>query len=192
MVAIRRAMIVLWAIPVLVLGVAAPAAAQVPALPDVPEIPEPAAGVVAEVQGAALPLLIEAAKSAQPVTNATGFVLRPGCSAVGTAVVAAALLGGTLPVLPVNPGLVMQPVFIACGAAFDDGPVDPIFLQIDGAIGDQFEEAAQPVLDRTASAVAPLRPSLSEGCSVLTLFGSAPQQVPPPLHRIALLPVVCG
>jgi hypothetical protein len=143
------------------------------------------------VQDAAVPLLTDVAIAGQPAANAIGFALRPGCSVAGTTVVLSALLGATLP-LPVSPGVALLPVFIACGAAFDEGPADAVFQQVDGVAGPSFQDATEPVIDQAATAMAPVRPTLSEACTVLSLFGSAPRQVPPPLHRLDLLAAVCG
>jgi hypothetical protein len=154
-------------------------------------VPEQVGDAVNEVQNAVVPLMVDAAIAGQPAANALGFALRPGCSGAGTAIVVAALLGGTLP-LPVSPGLVMTPAFIMCGAAFAEGPADPLFMQVDGVAGAQVEDAAQPVLDSLSTTIAPVRPSLSEACTAAALFGSAPEQLPPPAHRPDILSAVCG
>lgn len=184
----RRTAAVLLGSLALTVVLGSTASAQVPALP---EVPEQVTDAVNEVQNVVVPLMVDAALAGQPAANALGFALRPGCSGAGTAVVVAALLGGTLP-LPVSPGLVMTPAFIMCGAAFTPGPADPLFMQVDGVAGPQVEDAASPVLDQLSSAIAPARPNLSEGCAALALFGSAPKQLPPPLHRPDVLGAVCG
>lgn len=184
----RNTAIVLLGTLVLVAAVGSSASAQVP---ETPQVPEPVTDALAEVQATLIPVLTEAALAAEPAANALGFALRPGCSGAGTVVVVGALLGATLP-LPVSPGLVLTPVFIMCGAAFSEGPADPVLEQVDAAAGPAFEDAAQPVLDQLATALAPARPNLSEACSAASLFGSAPQQLPPPLHRLALLAAICG
>ncbi len=188
---LRRVPVVTLGVLMLVIGVSSAALAQVPELPPVPEIPEPVGDALRTVQDTAVPLLTDVALAGQPAANAIGFALRPGCSVAGTAVVLTALLSGTVP-LPVSPGLALLPVFVACGAAFDEGPADPVFEQVDTAAGPPVQDATQPVIDQAATAMSPVRPTLSEGCSVLSLFGSAPKQVPPPLHRLDLLGAVCG
>lgn len=188
---LRRASVVTLGVLMLVIGLSSSSLAQVPELPPVPEIPEPVSDALRTAQDTVVPLLTDAAIAAQPAANAVGFALRPGCSVVGTTVVLSALLGSTLP-LPVSPGVALLPVFIACGAAFDEGPVDPVFEQLDAAAGPSVQDATAPVIDQAATAMSPVRPTLSEGCSILSLFGSAPKQVPPPLHRLDLLGAICG
>ncbi len=188
---IRRTATVLIGSLALVLILGSSATAQVPETPDLPEVPEQVGDAVNEVQNTVVPVMVDAAIAGQPAANALGFALRPGCSGAGTAIVVAALLGGTLP-LPVSPGLVMTPAFIMCGAAFAEGPADPLFMQVDGVAGQQVEDAAQPALDQLSTAVAPARPSLSEACSAASLFGSAPEELPPPAHRPDILSALCG
>jgi hypothetical protein len=190
----RRAGVVAAGIAVLLVGLAVPAQAQVPDLPPTPElppVPEPVADALGQAQSTVVPLLSEAALAAEPVANAGGFVLRPACSGAGSAVVTAALLGAVLP-LPVSPALVLTPVFIMCGASFEPGPADPVLDQVDAAAGPAVEDAMQPVIDQAAGAMAPLRPSLSEACTVLALFSPAQGELPPPADRIDVFGVVCG
>lgn len=187
----RRATIVTLGALMLVMGLSSSALAQVPELPEVPEIPEPVSDALVTAQETVVPVLTDVAIASQPAFNAVGFALRPGCSVAGTAVVLSALLGGAVPV-PVSPGFALIPVFIACGAAFDEGPLDPVFEQVDAATGPPVQDATDPIIEQAATAMSPVRPTLSEGCSVLSLFGSAPKQVPPPLHRLDLLGAVCG
>lgn len=188
---LRRASVVLIGMLVLIIGVSSSALAQVPEAPSVPEIPEPVRDAIATAQDTVVPVLTDVALAGQPAANAIGFALRPGCSVAGTAVVLTALAGSTVP-LPVSPSLALLPVFIACGAAFDAGPADPVFEQIDAAAGPSLEDAWAPVVEQAATAMSPVRPTLSEGCSVVSLFGSAPKQVPPPLHRLEVLSAICG
>jgi hypothetical protein len=165
---------------------AAPAAqAQVPELPP---IPEPVTTALQQVQDAAIPVLIQVSTAAQPVSNAGGFALRPGCAGVGTAVLLAVLLGGSL---PFSPGFVSTPVLIFCAGAFAPGPADPVFSQVDQAAGAQAYGLAEPVLDQVGAALAPARPNLADVCGAVALAGSTPNQVPPPLNRFNLIQTVC-
>jgi hypothetical protein len=193
---LRRAATVTACAFALVFSMSAAAFAQVPDvpvpdLPEAPELPAPVNDAVAQALGIVLPLVNQSGMAAEPAANAVGFGLRPGCSAAGTAIVAAALLGGTLPV-PVSPGIILTPVFLACGAAFTPGPVDPVFESVDATAGPSAEDALQPVLDQAATAMSPVRPSLSEACTGASLFSSAPKQLPPPADRFDLIAVVCG
>lgn len=172
----------------LVAALSPPASAQVP---PAPELPDEVEGAIAQVQGTVVPVISDAAIAAQPAANAVGFLLRPGCAGAGSAIVIAALLGATVS-LPVNPGIALTPLFIFCGAAFEPGPVDPIFEQVDGAAGTQIDGTAQPILDQAATAIAPARPELSEACTGVALLGSSPKQVPPPLNRLDVLAAICG
>ena len=185
---LRRAFTVLAGLLVLIVGASSAAVAQVP---EVPEIPEPVRDAISTAQDTIVPIATDVALAGQPAANAIGFALRPGCSVAGTAVVLTALAGSVAP-LPVSPTLALLPVFIACGAAYDAGPADPVFEQIDAAGGPAVEDAWAPVAEQAATAISPVRPTLSEGCSVVSLFGSAPKQVPPPLHRLEVLGIVCG
>ena len=165
---------------------AAPAAqAQVPALP---EVPAPVTDALQTAQDTAIPVLIQVAVQGQAVSNAAGFALRPGCAGVGTAVLLAVLLGGSL---PFSPGFISTPVLIFCAGAFAPGPADPVFEQVDGAAGAQAESALEPVLDQVGGALAPARPNLADVCGAVALAGSTPNQVPPPFNRFNLVKTVC-
>jgi hypothetical protein len=166
---------------------AAPAAqAQVP---ELPAVPEPVTAALQQVQDAAIPVLIQVATTAQPASNATGFALRPGCAGVGTAVLLAVLLGGSL---PFSPGFVSTPVLIFCAGAFAPGPADPVFAQVDSAAGATAYGLAEPVLDQAGGALAPVRPNLADVCGAVALAGSTPNQVPPPFNRFDLVRTVCS
>ncbi len=169
---------------------AAPAAqAQVP---ELPAIPEPVTAALQQAQDAAIPVLIQVAVASQPVSNATGFALRPGCAGVGTAVLLAVLLGGSL---PFSPGFVSTPVLIFCAGAFAPGPADPVFTQIDSAAGAQAQSLAEPVLDqagngaRAGSSEPGRRVWGSGACGVDTEPGAAAVQPVQPhqdgLHRLS-------
>jgi hypothetical protein len=166
--------------------VAPGAHAQVPELPDVPQ---PVADAMAQVQEAAIPVLVQVAVQGQAVSNAAGFALRPGCAGVGTAVLLAVLLGGSL---PFSPGFVSTPVLIFCAGAFAPGPADPVFDQVDGAAGAQAESTLEPVMDQAGAAFAPVRPQLADVCGAIALAGSTPNQVPPPFNRFSVTQTVCN
>lgn len=210
----RKRMLVASGVCIALFGLAGQAAAQVPPVPGVPGLPPGVPGIpslpgtpgvppgvpgvppeVAEVigdaQDALVPIMIDGATQAEPVANAAGFALRGPCSAIGTVMVLAVIAGGATP-LPVSPGFAMTPVFLFCGAAYEPGPADPVFGQVDDAAGDQFEEAAEPGLDQVSDAVTPVRPELAEVCAVLALAGSTPRQVPPPLHRLDVTGALCS
>jgi hypothetical protein len=168
-------------------GILAPAAnAQVP---DTPEIPAPVNDAIGTAQETLIPVLVQGAVQAQPLSTAAGFALRPGCAGVGTAVLLVVLLGGSL---PFSPGFVSTPILIFCAGAFAPGPADPVFAQVDSAAGAQAEGLAQPVLDQIGAAMAPARPSLADVCGAIALAGSTPSQVPPPLHRFNITKTVCS
>jgi hypothetical protein len=166
--------------------VAAPAQAQVP---ELPAVPAPVADAIVTAQETLIPVLVDAAVQAQPAANAAGFALRPACAGVGTAVLVAVLLGGSL---PFSPGFVSTPVLIFCAGAFSPGPADAVFDQVDGAVGEQAETTLEPVLDQVSAAIAPARPNVAEVCGVIALMGSTPSQVPPPFNRISVTNTVCG
>lgn len=157
-------------------------------VPETPDIPAPLAEAIAMAQETLIPVVVDGAQQAQPVANAAGFALRPGCAGVGTAVLLAVLLGGTL---PFSPGFISAPVLIFCAGAFAPGPVDPVFQQIDAAAGGALEGAAAPVLAQAGTALAPARPQLADVCGAIALAGSTPRQVPPPLSRFDVTGTVC-
>ena len=159
-----------------------------PGAPEVPGIPPVVLDTIEEAKDVLVPVLVDVATAAQPVANAAGFAFRPACSASGTIAILIAIGGGAL---PVNPGFVMAPVFIFCFAAYEPGPADPVFEQVDDAVGNQLEDAVDPVLEQVGDAVTPVRPELSEACSLLGLFGSTPGQVPPPANRFDVTGEVC-
>jgi hypothetical protein len=66
-----------------------------------------------------------------------------------------------------------------------------VFKQVDGAVGPQLEDAVQPVLDQAETGLDPVRPELSEVCSVLSLTGSPTKQMPPPVKRFDITGTVC-
>jgi hypothetical protein len=192
----RKALAVTAGSFVLLLALSSSAAAQVPSLPSVPEvpevpIPEPVVDALTEVQGMLVPVLVDGAQAASPGANAVGFGLRPACAGAGTVIVAGALLGASLP-LPVNPGLGLTPAFVLCGAAFEPGPADPVFEQVDATVGPQFEDASKTVLEPAATTIAPLRQTLSTMCTVVSLASSTPKYFPPPLNRPDITGTLCG
>ena len=98
-----------------------------------------------------------------------------------------ALVGG----LPASPAFVLLPVLIFCDAAYEPGPADPAFETVDDAVGRELEDAVDPVLAQIGDAVTPVRPELSEVCSVISLFGAPDRQLPPPLSRFDITGAVC-
>ena len=169
---------------------AAPAAvhAQIPPTPAVPELPPQVNDALVSAEQTLIPVLIQGAVQAQPVANAAGFGLRPGCAGLGTAVLLLVLAGGTL---PVSPGFVSAPVLIFCAGAFTPGPADPVFDTVDGAAGSQAAAAVNPVLKQIGAQLAPAKPQIASACAVVALSGSTPSQVPPPLNRFNITKVVC-
>jgi hypothetical protein len=161
------------------------ASAQVPSLPSVPA---PVSDAIGQVQDVVVPVLADGAVQAQPAANALGFIMRPACSGSGTAVVLLAIGGGSLPASPL---FVITPLLLFCAGAYSPGPADPVFKQVDGAVGPQMQSTLAPVLKQAHDALAPARPNLSEACSVASLMGSTPRQLPPPLSRLNLVKVVC-
>lgn len=157
-------------------------------VPETPDIPAPVAEAIATAQETLIPVMVDASQQAQPVANAAGFALRPGCAGVGTAVLLAVLLGGSL---PFSPGFISTPVLIFCAGAFAPGPADPVFQQVDTAAGGALEGAAAPVFAQVGSALAPVRPQLADVCGAIALAGSTPNQVPPPLSRFDVTGTVC-
>jgi hypothetical protein len=161
------------------------ASAQVPAMPSVPA---PVSDAIGQAQDVVVPVLVDGAIQAQPAANALGFIVRPACSGAGTAVVLVAIGGGSLPASPL---FVITPLLLFCAGAYAPGPADPVFKQVDGVVGPELENAVAPVLAQAHDALTPARPNLSEACSALALMGSTPSQLPPPLHRLNLVKVVC-
>jgi hypothetical protein len=173
------------------LAVGAPfAAAQLPPLPSRPGVPAPVADVVAQVADQTAPVVIppavDATEAAKPGANAVGVALRPGCVYGSTAATVAFGLSG----LPLAAPTFMAPVVPLCSAAFNEGPVDPVFYTLDDAVGPQFTGATEPVLDTVNdTAIQPARPQMSGACLLLALVGPAP--VPPPPGRVNALHELC-
>ena len=169
---------------------AAPAAnAQIPSVPGAPELPPQVSDALGTASSTLIPILVQGAIQAQPVANAAGFALRPGCAGLGTAVLLVVLAGGSL---PVSPGFVSTPVLIFCAGAFAPGPADPVFGTMDGAVGGQVSGQVNPVLKQVSAQLAPVKPQLADACGVIALLGSTPTQVPPPLNRFNVTRLVCS
>jgi len=173
------------AVAALLFASSVPARAQVPALPEVPPEVEDALGTI---QDTVIPLLIQAANEARPTANGIGWALRPACSATGAVFLVVAVAGGAL---PVSPGFAATPLFILCAAAQSPGQADAFFNEIDRQYGQTVFDSVNPILTQAAAQLAPVRPSLSDVCGVLALIGSAPRQVPKPLHRFDLISLIC-
>jgi hypothetical protein len=157
-------------------------------VPPVPEVPPEVQAVLGQVEDLVIPVLVDAAVQAQAVSNAVGFALRPGCAGAGTAVLLVVVAGGSL---PVSPGFISTPLLIFCAGAFGPGPVDPVFEMVDDQAGATLAAQVKPVLSQARTALAPVRPSLTDACGVIALAGSTPRQVPPPLNRFDFVKVVC-
>jgi len=173
------------AIAALLFASSVPARAQVPALPEVPPEVEDA---LHTIQDTVVPILIQAANEGRPVANGIGWALRPGCSSTGSVFLVVAVAGGTL---PVSPGFAATPLFILCAAAHSPGQADPFFKELDRQYGKTIFDTVNPILKQAAAQLAPVRPELSDVCGVLALIGSAPRQVPPPLHRFDFVSLIC-
>jgi hypothetical protein len=184
------AVAMLIAVASIAAGVAAYAQVPgVPGVPSAPPIPPQVQGAIDQAQHTVVPVLVDAAIAAQPAANAGGFALRPPCGAYGTAILLVAIAGGGL---PVSPGVVSTPIFIMCGASYDTGPADAAFADVDAQAGPQVSEGWGMVQPQAYDALTPVRPNLSEACTVIGLMGSTPRQVPPPLNRINVVKVACG
>lgn len=178
---------------VAVLFVGTPARAQLPPTPQLPrfDLPEPVADVVIQGIDTVVPIVGQTALQLRPVATIGGFALRMPCAALGGASFVLAL-GSSIVVLPVPTGVFIGPPLVFCSGAFEDGPADPLFMQVDGAAGDMLEEQTTPVTDQLVTALAPTQTQLDEGCGVLRIFGSVPNQAPPPLHRYNWVSLICG
>ena len=190
----RRRHMVLTLCAALASLVLAPAArAQVPPTPELPaapELPPEVVAAIAQAEDVVIPILLDAAVAADPATNAVGFGLRPGCSAVALPLVLLVSAAGDV---PFSVGPLTSPLFVMCGSAALDGPADDVFAQVDGAAGAQLESGVQPVLDQAHTAlIRPIRPNLNEACGAMAVVGTAPNQVPPPLSRFDMTEVLCG
>lgn len=169
-----------------------PAQAQLPPVPQLPrvELPEPVADAAIMAIDTVLPVIGNTAIQARPLATAVGFGLRAPCAAVGGATFIVAL-GSSIVVLPVPTGVFLGPAVIFCSGAFEEGPADPLVEQVDGATGATFEEQAGMVADQVSGALEPAKSNLDEGCGVVKIFAEVPRQLPPPLHRIDYIAMVC-
>jgi len=178
---------------VTVLFVGAPASAQLPPTPQLPRIdlPEPVADTVIQGIDTVVPIVGQTALQLRPAATIGGFALRMPCAALGGASFLLAL-GSSVVVLPVPTGVFIGPALLFCSGAFEEGPGDPLFMQVDGVAGDMLEEQTSPVVDQLANALAPTQPQLDQGCGVARVFSSVPKQAPPPLQRYDWITLVCG
>jgi hypothetical protein len=167
-----------------------PGAPGVPGTPGVPSVPPAVMDAIESGQSALIPVFVDLASTAQPVPNAAGFALRGPCSATGTVIVLLVIGGGAVP-LPVNPGFFVTPVLLMCGAAYDEGPADPVFETVDDAAGPQFSDTTKPVLKQVSDALAPARPNIAQACAVIALSGGTATSLPKPLHRVNLVDTLC-
>ena len=160
-----------------------------PELPAAPELPPEVVDAIAQAEDTLIPILLEAAVAADPATNAAGFALRPGCSAVALPLVLVLASAGDV---PLSVGPLTSPLFVMCGSASLEGPADGVFGEVDSAAGAQVESGVQPVLDQVHGAIQPVRPNLNEACGAIAVVGTAPNQIPPPLSRFDVTETVCG
>ncbi len=143
---------------------------------QVPQIPAPVSDALDQVSDAATPVLLEAATAAQPAVNAGGVALRPLCIRGSTISLAIGLAG-----LPVDPKLVTVPLTRFCKGALKAGPADPVFQQVDDAVGPDLQQAAAPVLEQANTVIEPTRETTAPACLGLALVG--PPGFPAPLNR---------
>ena len=166
------------------------AQAQVPGLPPVPApappaIPAPVLDAVDTAGDTAVPVLVDAAKQAQPVSNAGGPAFRPACVQGGTIALALGLAG-----LPIDPAIVTKPLVTFCKGALKAGPTDPVFATVDAAAGPQVQTAVEPVLVQANPVIEQARPQAAPVCLVLGL--AVPSLVvPPPAHRFNVTREAC-
>jgi hypothetical protein len=174
MTATKRSFAVLACAVTVVLCFAPASSAQVPALPPVPP---PVADAVKQVSGVTNPVLLQGAQAAQPIVNAIGFGLRPLCVRGSTIALALGLAG-----LPVDPRVATVPLTAFCRGSLESGPADPVFAQVDDAVGPTLREGAEPVLQQVNSAaVEPIREDIALACIGVALVG--PTSLPPPISR---------
>lgn len=172
---------------------AAPAHAQLPPTPQVPsvDLPEPVADAAVQAIDTVVPIVGQTAIQLRPVATYGGFALRAPCAAVGSTSFVLAL-GSSVVVTPIPTGVLLGPALIFCSGAFEAGPGDSVFAQIDDATGEAVEGQSATILDQVSGALEPAKPQLDGGCGVVKIFSEAPRQAPPPLHRVDLIGALCS
>lgn len=173
--------------------VPAAASAQLPPPPaEIPPPPEPVPGTLETILGAASGPANDTAEQLAPVAVATGFLFRPACSTVGTATVALVLAGAYIPLPPSLAGQAVGPFLIYCAYTYAQGPADPVFAQLDAAVGPALSEQLEPVTEQASDALAPIRSQLADGCGYSPLLAAPVSSVPPPFNRVDPIKIVCG
>lgn len=153
-------------------------------------MPEPIPSTVQDAIQTVAGELTAASQEAGPAAEAAGFALRPACAVAGTAFVVLIVAGAAAP-LPFNVIPLTSPIFVVCAFAFAPGPADPVFQQVDAAVGPTLQDTLAPVLEQLGAALDPVRPNLAEACGSLTLFAGVDDQLPPPLNRFDYVGLVC-
>ncbi|MCI0436475.1 MAG: hypothetical protein L0271_22985 [Gemmatimonadetes bacterium] len=123
---------------------------------------------------------------------ATGFVFRPGCSTIGTALVALVLGGAYLPVPANMVGQAVGPLLVYCAYTYAAGPADPVFLQTDAAVGPTLTSTLEPVTAQVGGLIAPYRSQFGDACGYSPLVAAPIASIPAPLNRIDPLRILCG
>jgi len=185
-----------WASALVLVAVFFPTAASAQGLPappaEVPPLPDPIPATLEQVVGAVAPQANDAAEQLAPVAVATGFAFRPACSTVGTSLVALVLAGAYVPVPATVVGQAVGPFLIYCAYTYMAGPADPVFMQLDAAVGPAISEQIDPLTGQVSGALEPVSSQLAAGCGYSPLLAAPVSSVPPPFNRVDLIKVVCG
>jgi hypothetical protein len=179
-----------------VVAALSPAAASAQDLPpppaEIPPPPEPIPSTLEQVVGTVAPPANDAAESLAPVAEATGFAFRPACSTVGTSLVALVLAGAYVPVPATVFGQAVGPFLIYCAYTYNLGPADPVFMQLDAAVGPTISEQIDPVIKQAGDAMEPVHGQLAAGCGYSPLLAAPVASTPGPLNRVDLIKLICG
>lgn len=177
-------------------GLLAPATASAQDLPpppaDIPPLPEPVTDALQQAVDAVTPQANETAQALAPAAEATGFAVRPACSTVGAGLVALVLAGAYVPAPATVAGQAVGPFLIYCAYAYKLGPADPVFMQLDAAVGPMITDATKPVMDQAAAGLAPVHGQLAAGCGYSPLLAAPVASTPGPFNRIDLIKLICG
>lgn len=181
---------------VMLVAVFSPTVASAQDLPpppsEVPRLPDPVISTLEQVVGTVAPPANDTAEQLAPVAVATGFAFRPACSTVGTSLVALVLAGAYVPVPVTVVGQAVGPFLIYCAYTYMAGPADPVFMQLDGAVGPAVSEQLDPLAGQVSGALEPVTSQLAAGCGYSPLLAAPVSSVPPPFNRVDLIKVVCG
>ncbi|MGH2759447.1 MAG: hypothetical protein ACRDKJ_07750 [Actinomycetota bacterium] len=177
-------------------SVFAPAAASAQDLPpppaEIPPLPEPVSSTLEQVVGMVAPQANDTAQALAPVAEASGFAFRPACSTVGAGLVALVLAGAYVPVPNSVVAQAVGPFLIYCAYTYGLGPADPVFMQLDAAVGPAITEQTKPVVDQAAAGLAPVHGQLAAGCGYSPLLAAPLASVPAPFNRVDLVKLICG